>query len=862
MNPRPAKRSLLRASRALAITLFLIARGADAAPELRAPTVVETSTPEYPPARVGTGAHASVLVLLTVDANGRVVDAKITESDGDDFDAAALAAARRLVFAPATRDGAPVASRVPYRFELVDPTPQGKTTPGTAGEPTSAPAVLVGAIRTTGEEPIPGAVVTVTRNGVAVDSVATGEGGAFRFAIADGGHYHVRVDAPGFDVFEADEDLASGAETSVVYRARAATKDDALAVDVRGERPPREVTRRVLEAKEIARIPGTNGDALRSLQSMPGVGRPPGLMGMLIVRGSAPEDTTVFVDGTPIPIAYHFGGLSSVVPTELLERIDFRPGNFGPDYGRAMGGIVDIGLRSPRRDGLHGVVKVDTLDARALVETPLGEHTRIAVGARRSWVDAWLSPMLRATGDGVSTAPRYYDYQAILEQDIGRGSTARLAILGSDDAMVLTLRSPSANDPSMGGEFGQHATFQRVQARIDSRLSADVRWTSTLAYGADKSRWNVGPLRGDLAFHPLTFRSDLRARVAETLHVVGGVDVEHTWAEATVKQPPIDFSGKAATGPLFGRPAPELRADATLLRPGAYAMAEWSPVAAVKILPGVRADYARDTKRVTVDPRLSTRVGLGDTTLKGGVGVYHQPPQAYESVAPFGTPGLRSPRALHYGAGVEHAFGRAELSLDAFYKHLDDLTVQGAANGRTESGVRYSNEGEGRVYGAELLLRYKADERFFGWIAYTLSKSERRERGGAWHDFQYDQTHVLTALGSYRLGRGWEVGGRFRYVTGSPYTPNVGGLADFDAGAYSPVAGAPFSARSGPFHALDLRVEKMWRVGAGTVAAYLDVQNVYSRRNPEGQTYNFNYTRSEPIGGLPILPIIGVRGEL
>ena len=116
---------------------------------------------------------------------------------------------------------------------------------------------------------------------------------------------------------------------------------------MQGERPPREVTRRTLERREINRIPGTSGDALRSIQNLPGVARPPGLAGLLIVRGSAPQDTAIFVDGTEVPLIYHFGGLSSVIPTELLDRIDFYPGNFSARYGRVMGGIVDVGLRSP-----------------------------------------------------------------------------------------------------------------------------------------------------------------------------------------------------------------------------------------------------------------------------------------------------------------------------------------------------------------------------------------------------------------------------------------------------------------------------------------------------------------------------------
>src|SRR5262249_6844019 len=133
----------------------------------------------------------------------------------------------------------------------------------------------------------------------------------------------------------------------------------------------------------------------------------------------------------------------------------------------------------------------------------------------------------------------------------------------------------------------------------------------------------------------------------------------------------------------------------------------------------------------------------------------------------------------------------------------------------------------------------------------------------AYHLFQYDQTHILTVLAGFELGRGWSVGSRFRYVTGSPYTPYVGSAADFDAGAYAPVSSAAqYSARSAPFHRLDARVEKRWQLGPVKLTAYLDVQNVYNHRSEEGRTYNYDYSKSAPLLGLPILPIVGVRGEL
>ncbi|MCA9615139.1 MAG: TonB family protein, partial [Myxococcales bacterium] len=120
-----------------------------------------------------------------------------------------------------------------------------------------------------------------------------------------------------------------------------AAADDEIAsidVEVHAERAPLEPTRHSLDAAEVRRVPGTNGDAIRAIESLPGVARPPGLDGSIIVRGSAPQDTQVFVDGALIPLAYHFGGVSSVVPSEILDRLELRPGNFGSEYGRGMGG--------------------------------------------------------------------------------------------------------------------------------------------------------------------------------------------------------------------------------------------------------------------------------------------------------------------------------------------------------------------------------------------------------------------------------------------------------------------------------------------------------------------------------------------
>src|SRR5439155_1729086 len=100
----------------------------------------------------------------------------------------------------------------------------------------------------------------------------------------------------------------------------------------------------------------------------------------------------------------------------------------------------------------------------------------------------------------------------------------------------------------------------------------------------------------------------------------------------------------------------------------------------------------------------------------------------------------------------------------------------------------YSNDGLGRAYGLEVLLRHEVTRNFFGWVAYTLSKSEERTSGTpqGYINGQYDQTHILTILGSYKLPFGFELGARFRYVTGNPITPviHTADMYSVDADSY------------------------------------------------------------------------------
>ena len=82
-----------------------------------------------------------------------------------------------------------------------------------------------------------------------------------------------------------------------------------------------------------------------------------------------------------------------------------------------------------------------------------------------------------------------------------------------------------------------------------------------------------------------------------------------------------------------------------------------------------------------------------------------------------------------------------------------------------------------------------------------------------------------------------------------------------DTGSYEAVSGESNSERMPPFHQLDLRLDKRWIFDNWMLTAYLDVQNVYNRANPVAITYNYDSTEQGVRQSLPIIPIVGIKGE-
>jgi hypothetical protein len=262
-----------------------------------------------------------------------------------------------------------------------------------------------------------------------------------------------------------------------------------------------------------------------------------------------------------------------------------------------------------------------------------------------------------------------------------------------------------------------------------------------------------------------------------------------------------------------------------------------------------------------VDPRLSmswrpTR----RVTLTAAVGLYHQAPEPSDLSAVFGNPQLDLSSALHVSVGgAVKLTGTLSCELVGFYKSLWDLPSRNEAP--TPPLARaLVQDGVGRTYGGQLLLRQELFKGFFGWVTYSISRSERQDHPDRdYRLFDFDQTHVLGVVASYEY-RGWVAGVRFRYTSGMPRTPVVGSFYDNRGDQYQPLFGAQNSFRIPDFVQLDVRLDKTLTFRRGVqLNVFADIQNVTNRANPEEVVYNYNFTRRDYIIGLPVLAVVGAR---
>jgi hypothetical protein len=629
-----------------------------------------------------------------------------------------------------------------------------------------------------------------------------------------------------------------------------------------------------LSREEIQTLPGSQGDALRALQNLPGVARPPGGLGLLVLRGAPPWQSLTMLGEHPLPRAFHALPFAAIVQSESLDGLELVPSNASARYGPLTGGVVQLEPHRPRRDGVHGHGELDITGVNASVEGPLGLGSYM-VAVRRGWLDGVLRVAERIDDRQGYILPGLWDYQAWLVLPVVGDGELEVRVLGAGDRLRNRVYAPGSDE--IVDVFAFRTQFHRFDlvgrwqlGRTRLLLSPTVRVQQEHATVTD----SVGVWRREVV---PGWRAELDARIAPRARLVVGTDGSISPFQARVRQPHSErithSSGLEATG-------------------GTYAIVHFGRDR-WRVSPGVRLHgfMFNEVRRAALDPRLGARVALGErVTLDVGVGRYSQlalsqvsldgnlvenvvanvapttvlPPAltaSFEPRVPVDATWLQTRiiTAIQASASVEVELPRQlDLRVGAFVRDFDD---PGGVEVDFQTGAMTGGRVTGLDYGGELLLRRRITRRLYGWVAYTLMRSRRDEREGPTLG-DFDQPHNLVALLSYRLPRGWRLGGRFRVTSGNPYRPLVGVIevdGSADVSGPTPLFGANNSARFPIFHQLDVRVDKQWILPQATITAYLDVLNVYNRQNVEAWIYQLDSRGRQGALALPIVPVLGAR---
>ncbi|RJO67043.1 MAG: TonB-dependent receptor [Myxococcales bacterium] len=697
------------------------------------------------------------------------------------------------------------------------------------------------------------------------EQAATDRRGRFSFTDLPPGAYEIVIAIVNYDKFETSETLTEGELLEVTYYMEPRVYGT-LEVVVRGKKEQKEVSRKVLPIEEAKVIPGSQGDAVKVVQNLPGVARGGTSSAGIVIRGSNAEDSRTVLDGHRIPILFHFGGYKSVYNADLLSEINLYTGGFGTEWGDATGGVVELKTRRPRLDRWGGYVDTSLIDATALVEGPITDDMGFAFAFRRSIADLILPLFIEQLVDpdelSFTTLPVYYDYQMKWDYQINKENYIAIDWYGAMDKLELLSNLVSDTEPDFTGEIGFRTMFHNLALRhryksgaVESNFSPAFAFTELKAFFGKQYFFTLRGYTGEIY-------EDVSLTINEHNTLGFGLQLEPSYGavESNLIRPPKE----GAVGFSFANEE-KVTSDvgAGDLKFGIYLNDEirygkWL------VIPGVRFDYDTTIAQYAISPRGIVRYQVIEpVTLKLAGGLFQRVPDPDEVYRPYGNPNLGFERAAHIVGGVEwNILDYLTLDVQGYYKYLDNLVT--AKQEDDGSGDIYENGGKGYVVGGEFLLRHNFANNFFGWISYSISRSMRNDGPGtSYRPFDMDQTHNLIVVASYKLLKTWQIGGRFQLTTGEPYTNIKGGIYNADNGTYLPIYDAENKGteRMGLYHQLDIRIDKAWVFNTWILYTYLDVQNVYYHANPIAVNWNYNYTENTEMKMIPILPSIGIKAE-
>jgi len=720
------------------------------------------------------------------------------------------------------------------------------------------------------KEPLIGANVIVLETDFGAATNAQGE---FYVNNVPPNTYQVRASVIGYSsVTKTDISVMPGRPAQILFELSATTIElEGVVVesDYFNRNPIELNSVKSFNYEEIRRSAGGFEDVVRAVSILPGVAQADPGRNDLIVRGGGPSENLYLINGIPVQNINHFGtqgstgGPLSYINLDYVEETTFSTGGFSVLNGDKISSVLKVNLREGRNDKIGGKATVSATQFGFDLEGPVSSNSSFIFSARRSYLD-----FIFQAAD-FSFVPEYYD--GLLKYDISfdnRNSISFLLISAFDNVKYFNDNEDQRYDNStiLGSDQTQYATgvsYQHLFKNGFINLSLNRNYVD---YDTQQSDSLLNPIFINNSIEKEnTFNADLTYQLNNTIELNAGGLVKFINFEADILVPEFITT--------FGDSIPltEVSADEYYNKAAGYINFNFSFFDRLRLNLGARVDYFSPLTTTTYfSPRFSASYQLTDlTTLNFSTGVYRQSPSYIWMIAYDVNYQLKNINVDQYVLGIDqYITADALVRVEGFIKNYADypssmrrtyLILANTGAGFSGSDENFSSfgldplnsGGTGLAKGFELSIQKRLTETpYYGILSLTYSEANFTALDNSERIGSYDQTWIFNISGGYKFSDEWETSLKFRYSTGKPYTPyNSDGTQNVDD---INLLRLPVN------NSLDVRVDKRWFFEKWTLITYVDIQNIYNRKNVVGVSWDQRTQAPEFNETIGLLPSIGI----
>ncbi len=578
---------------------------------------------------------------------------------------------------------------------------------------------------------------------------------------------------------------------------------------------------------------GGEKDPIQVLQLMPGLKKGANGGDGFFVRGGSADQNLIRLDGATVYNPNHLLGLFSVFNSDAIQDLKLYKGAFPAAMGGRLSSVMDIRLKEADNIDWNGTAAVGLLSARAFLSGPIINNK---LGFSASFRRTYIEQLFALAGNELP----YYFQDGHIKFNYTINENNKLsytAFYGND---VLRINREKENEKQIDFGTSCHNWVQVLHYRhFNKNYSSNLYAVKTnYAYTVNANiDGNIFGLKAEV--QDLQIKGDLSKQINKKTNFKTGF--EFTRHNFNPNQTSIfgslnELLRKTESSKFYANEA------------AVFGMFDKNINQKMNLNFGLRmsSSFGKNFMYVAPEPRMSLHYQIDENSgvnlsynrmkqylhlVSGSSAV--MPTDLWFPVSKQVKPQSSNQYAISYQK--EWLNKGLFLQIEPYFKTMNNLVeykegTQILLNNEIEKDLV---QGIGRAYGIELMLQKKTG-RLSGWVAYTLSWSERKfeELNRAkWFYGRYDRRHDLSLVGNFQINENWGFSSTFTIGSGMRVTPMVGKYI-MPSGSYNDVIGVPIygdrnSLVLSPLHRLDVnltyqskpgkRIRTEWNIGACNV---------------------------------------------